>query len=163
MLSIIANYYKVFPMSPNYFSTQYTECHKMIIDDLYLDNGVELSSDTISRLNELNEEDCYSLWSEINATYLPELEDPDNFVIKYLNSIDYHRLKNEIEKMKSAIYKRDENIRLSTADIDYIFGLGKTRGAQCRQVYSKLMGFRGGKKYSIDYKSFLQFFDEHCQ
>ena len=83
MLSIIANYYKVFPMSPNYFSTEYKECHKMIIDHLYLDNGVELSNDTINRLNELNEEECYSLWSEINATYLPELEDPDSFVIKH--------------------------------------------------------------------------------
>ncbi len=150
-------------MSPNYFSEQYTECHKMIIDDLRLEDGMELSGDTIRRLAGVTEKECYGIWVDVVGTYLPSMHDPEDFIVRCLNDIDYYKLKNEIEKMKSAIYKRDENIRLSTADIDYIFGLGKTRGAQCRQVYSKLMGFRGGKKYSIDYKSFLQFFDEHCQ
>ena len=150
-------------MSPNYFSEQYTGCYKMIIDDLHLEDGMELSSDTIRRLADVTEKECYGIWIEVVGTYLPSTHDPEDFIIKCLNDIDYYKLKNEIEKMKSAIFKRDKNIRLSTDDIDYIFGLGKTRGYQCKQLYSKLMGFRGGKKYSIDYKSFLQFFDEHCQ
>jgi len=150
-------------MAPNYFSEQYTKCYEMIIDDLHLENGVELSSDTIRRLADVTEKECYGIWIEVVGTYLPSTHDPEDFIIKCLNDIDYYKLKSEVEKMKSAIFKRDENIRLSTDDIDYIFGLGKTRGYQCKQLYSKLMGFRGGKKYSIDYKSFLQFFDEHCQ
>ncbi len=151
-------------MSPNYFSVEYKECYKMIIDDLYLEDGMELSSDTITRLNKLCESECHGLWQTMMGEYLPWAVDADDYLTAYLNDLDYYRLKNEIGTMKSAIYKRNENLRLSAADIDYIFGLGKTRGAQCRQLYSKLMGFRGGgKKYSIDYKSFLQFFDEHCQ
>jgi len=135
----------------------------MIIDDLHLEDGMELSSDTIRRLADVTEKECYEIWIEITGTYLPSTHDPENFIIKCLNDIDYYKLRNEIEIMKSAIYKRNENMRLSASDINYIFGLGKTRGAQCRQLYSKLMGFSGAKKYSIDYKSFLQFFDEHCQ
>ena len=150
-------------MSPNYFSEQYTECYKMIIDDLHLVDGMELGSDTIRRLANVTEKECYGIWIDVTGTYLPSTHDPEDFIVRCLNDIDYYKLKNEIEKMRSAIYKRDENLRLSAENINYIFGLGKTRGAQCRQLYSKLMGFSGAKKYSIDYKSFLQFFDEHCQ
>ena len=145
------------------FSSEYTRCYEMIFNDLYLRDGMELNNDIISRLNELNEFECYGLWIDLISLYAPEVESPDEFITKYLNDKDYYSLKNDIEAMKSAIYKRDHNVRLSSEDVDYIFGLGKTRGAQCRQLYSKLMGFRGRKKYSIDYKSFLQFFDEHCQ
>ena len=150
-------------MSHNYFGKEYTECYKMIIDCLQLENGMEFHSDTIRRLSDATEKECYGIWIEIVGTYSPGMHDAEDFVVKCLNDIDYYKLKNEIEKMKSAIFKRDKNIRLSTDDIDYIFGLGKTRGYQCKKLYSKLMGFSGGKKYSIDYKSFLQFFDEHCQ
>ena len=150
-------------MSPDNSSEQYTECYKMIMLDLYLDDNVKLSNDTINRLNELTESECHEIWIDIERTYLPTLDHPDNFVQKCLNEMDYYKLKNEIEQMRSAVYRKDKNLRLTAADIDYIFALGKTRGAQCRQLYTKLMGFSGAKKYSIDYKSFLQFFDEHCQ
>ena len=126
-------------MSPNYFSEQYTECHKMIIDDLYLGDGMELSGDTIRRLADVTEKECYGIWIDVVGTYLPSMHDPEDFIVRCLNDIDYYKLKNEIEKMKSAIHKRDENIRLSTDDINYIFGLGKTRGAKCRQLYSNLI------------------------
>ena len=106
--TIIANHYKALHMSPNYFSEQYTECYKMIIDDLHLVDGMELSSDTIRRLANVTEKECYGIWIDVTGTYLPSTHDPEDFIVRCLNDIDYYKLKNEIEKMKSAIHKRDK-------------------------------------------------------
>ncbi len=113
------------------------------------------------KLDKLSDAQCETLCKYIGLEWQPH-QDIEEFVSDWLARVESVQLADEIEIMRSAVYRRDNQLPLNSDEVRYIFQLGKTRGSQCMRLFRKMMGFTSGKKYLIDFGDFKRFFEEHC-